>query len=117
LIFVTRLVRLEIEEILLRSETPPIIILQGDHGPGAYLGRTIDESNLRERFSILNAYHFPEPDRAELYPAISPVNTFRIVLGSYFDLELPVLLDRSYFSPGGYPYDLTDVTDEVHLTK
>jgi hypothetical protein len=35
--FTSQKVREMVAKILGRSETPPVIILQGDHGPGAYL--------------------------------------------------------------------------------
>ena len=34
-----------------------------------------------------------------LYPSISPVNTFRVVLNSYFGENLPLLEDKSYYAP------------------
>ncbi len=78
-----------VRTILERSQTPPIIILQGDHGP-----LVIDRSI---RMPILNAYYLPG-GQALLYPSISPVNTFRVVLNAYFDQALPLLEDISRFS-------------------
>jgi hypothetical protein len=43
-----------------------------------------------------------------LYPSISPVNSFRVVLDSYFAQNLPLLEDQSYFGP-------PDERDEYHL--
>jgi hypothetical protein len=48
---------------------------------------------------ILNAYYLPEGGGQEIYPEISPVNTFRVVFNRYFGGDLPLLEDRSYFSP------------------
>jgi hypothetical protein len=73
-----------------RSKVPPIIILQGDHGPIV---------NGQRRVSILNAYYLPGIDQARLYPSISPVNTFRLVFNQYFGLQLPLLPDRTYLQP------------------
>lgn len=49
-----------IDALLSGTGAEPIIILQGDHGPGAYLNWNIMEENcFRERMSILNAYYLP----------------------------------------------------------
>ena len=103
-----------LEDILQRSERPPVILLQGDHGPGAFfVWDSAEDSLLPERMSMLNAYYFPDGDYAALDPAISPVNSFRVVLDTYFGETLPRLPDRSYFSSWDRPLDLIEVTDLV----
>jgi hypothetical protein len=101
-----------IDSIIANSATPPIIILQGDHGPGMYTNwESVDETCLLERFSILNAYFLPGLDNHVLYPGISPVNTFRLILGEYFNADLPLLQDKRFFSTRTTPYNFIDVTD------
>lgn len=93
--FINREILDVIDVIISESKTPPVIILQGDHGPPPELSLTYSE-----KMPILNAYYLPGVQKDKvLYPSISPVNTFRVVLNSYFDQELPLLEDRSYYAP------------------
>jgi hypothetical protein len=76
--------------LLEKSKNPPIIILQGDHGP--------EKAGESKFYEILNAYYLPGTTPADLYPTISPVNSFRIVLNRYFGQNLELLPDESYSS-------------------
>jgi hypothetical protein len=109
-----RLIRV-IESILAQSSQPPVIIIQGDHGPGSYFNM-IEPSNtcLKERYSILNAYFFPDQDYHRLYPTITPVNSFRVVFNQYFDTNLEILEDKSYYATWLAPYVFSDVSSEIH---
>lgn len=112
--FINHQMELIINRILKNSDVPPIIILQGDHGPGAYLKwGSVDKSNLNERFGILNAYYFPGGDQGMLYPSITPVNSFRVLFNRYFGLDFPLLTDENYFSTWRKPYDFIPVTEQV----
>ena len=48
-----------------------------------------------------------------LYPGISPVNNFRLILKGYFNEDISLLEDKSYFSKWSTPYDFIDVTSRV----
>ncbi|MBL8101848.1 MAG: hypothetical protein JNM02_04910 [Anaerolineales bacterium] len=89
-----------VDTILAESDTPPIIVIQGDHG--AWM------QPKDRRMWILNAYYLPGyEDR--LYPNISPVNTFRLIFNSYFGGSYEMLEDKSYFSPVPDLYKFTEM--------
>lgn len=83
-----------IDTILRESKTPPVIILQGDHG-----------LLYADHNPILNAYYLPGLDAAAVDPAITPVNTFRLLFEQYFGADLPLLPDKAYTSSYSRPYD------------
>lgn len=83
-----------VQVLISESKIPPIIIIQGDHG-SALPGVTPEI-----RHSILNAYYVNETTKANLYPSISPVNSFRVIFNTYFGTNLPLLDDKSYFAWG-----------------
>ncbi len=79
-----------IDTIQSESKTPPIIVLQGDHGPWL-------QPNP-QHFFILNAYDLPG-HTDQLYPKISPVNSFRYIFNTYFGGKYDMLPDITYYSP------------------
>jgi len=83
-------------QIIQNSATPPVIIIQGDHGPAQ-----LEKEN---RMGILNAYYFPREGQY-LYPTITPVNSFRTVFNAFFDGRLDLLPDVSNYSKYSRPYD------------
>ena len=87
-----------IDTIVANSETPPIIIIQGDHGPWL--------QPKDKRFWNLTAIYFPD-HKDKLYSTISPVNIFRLVFNTYFGGKYDILDDVSYFSPVPNLYDFT----------
>lgn len=107
------LIKTLLKTIIDNSERPPVIIIQGDHGPGAYLNwEDAGSSCLLERLGILNAYYLPGIELHEvLYPQISPVNTFRLVFNEYFGEQFDLLPDQSFFTTWSEPFKLMDVTE------
>ena len=112
--FITRRIERAIDRILAESPEPPIIILQADHGSGWKLdmGRA-DRTDHQERMSILNAYYFPGRRYDQLSDTISPVNSFRVVLNTFFGGRIELLPNRSYYSSWPEPYRFIDVTSKV----
>ena len=78
LIYTNQQVDRIIDNILDESKNEPIIILQSDHGP-----RWVPEWK-----NILNAYYLPDDAYEILDDAISPVDTFRVLLDHYFGIEI-----------------------------
>jgi hypothetical protein len=114
-IYITRRIEEAIDQILANSTEPPIIILQSDHGSGLRLNMEgVEGTDLHERMGILSTFYFPDRNYELLHPGISPVNSFRVVLNTYFGADLDLLPDRSYFSTWPDPYQFIDVTEEVH---
>jgi len=86
-----------IDQILSNSATPPVIILQGDHG--------IPWSKPYDaQFEILNAYYFPGVSETGLYDTVSPVNSFRLVFNDYFGADYPLLQDKSYLTGDNFTF-------------
>ena len=73
------------QAIIAESETPPVIIIQGDHG-------LIGDNRLL----ILNALYLPDEAKEKLYPHISPVNSFRLIFDTFFGTAYGFLPDHSY---------------------
>jgi hypothetical protein len=112
--YVDKVMESVITDILTHSTPAPIIIIQGDHGPGAYLDwNSAQKTNLDERMSILNAIYFPGGHSDSLYASITPVNSFRVLFNEYFGLAYPLLEDKIYFSTWNNPFKYIDVTDEL----
>ena len=114
LIYLNSLLKDTVNQILASSEPDPIIILQADHGPGAFLEtNSMADSNLTERLAIFNAYYLPSTRQDALYPSITPVNSFRLILNEYFGFPFHLLEDKSYFATWRRPFKFIDVTDEL----
>jgi len=91
-----------IAEIVQDAETDPIIVLQGDHG-----GDSIN------RLGILNAYYVPAAVDQQLYPNISPVNSFRIIFNEVYGADYAILPDESYLSTQQEIYNFTPFEETI----
>jgi hypothetical protein len=52
------------------------------------------------RYKILNAYYLPEDGSQNLYSAITPVNSFRLIFDTYFGSNYGLTHDTSYTDEG-----------------
>ncbi len=100
LVYINQRILTVLKDILANSAVPPVIILQADHAWPT-------DKDLRMR--ILNAYYLPGAGKDLLYPQITPVNTFRVVLNAYFGGEYNLLPDESYYSLYERPFDFQPV--------
>jgi hypothetical protein len=89
-----------IPQLLQDSETPPIIIIAGDHGT--------PWGGSENAVKILNALFTPG-SQARFYNSITPVNTFRVLFNTYFNSNFDLLPDKSFlFDQGGY-FDFKEI--------
>lgn len=84
-----------VKTILAKSEPEPIIVIQADHSyfPSA------------DRVKILNAYYLPDGGNKQLYPTITPINTFRVIFNTYFGGQYDLLPDVSRYSENKVLYE------------
>lgn len=88
-----------VQQILAASETPPVIIIQGDHGEAADNSQGLPPANVR--MPILYAILMPQ-GRDLLASDFSPVNTFRLLFHSTFGADLDLLATRSFYGEEEY---------------
>jgi hypothetical protein len=85
-IFISTQIEGVIDALLKKSEIPPIIILQSDHGTRP--NYPVDDYAWHK---ILNAMYLPGMDYNTMSENISPVNTFRLIFDHYFGADYPLL--------------------------
>lgn len=111
LIFTNKKIIETVDIILAKSQNPPIIIIQSDHGE-----RTgIDWDNptkemIRQGLNNLNVYYLPNGTDS-LYDSITPVNSFRVIFNEYFNADFELLEDKIYWQTQERPFDIKDVTE------
>jgi len=116
LLYINQEILSTVDGVLANSKTPPIIIIQGDHGPGIFNDhKSIENTCLYESFSILNAYYLPGIGLDSIPMDISPVNSFRFIFNQYLKADLEMLPNRQFYSTDANLYQFTDVTNQTQV--
>jgi hypothetical protein len=85
-----------IDSILHKSDKPPVIIIQSDHGFRDFKGGPTVPYLF---FKNYTAYYFPDKNYNLLYDTLSNVNTFPVIFNKYFNTHVPMQTDTSTFLP------------------
>jgi hypothetical protein len=87
-----------VDEILDSSSRPVVIVLQADHGDDRFFDwNTPSAQGVGSRSAILNAVYFSDGSYERLYPTMTPVNAFRVILNHWFGTAYPLRQDKVFF--------------------
>lgn len=96
--FANKIIQQLVTHIKNANKSNTVIIIEGDHGFRNIYGKK--GYMIYDNFS---SFYFPDGNYKDLYPTISPVNSFRVVLNNFFETNLPLLKDSSIFIPYTLP--------------
>ena len=123
IIFANKKLKNMIMEIQKNSGNRAIILLQADEGPYpekffedhfSFDWRKATNLQMKVKTGILNAYFLPSAGKSPVYPAITPVNTFRLVMNLYFGEQFQLLPDRTFAHEDyQHPYKFFEITDKI----
>jgi hypothetical protein len=123
--YLNRRIRTIVDTLLdVPAERRPIIIIQADEGPQppryhaapkTFDWQTATDAELVAKFGILSAFYLPAgAPEPEVWPDLTPVNTFRLVFDRVFGAGLPLLPERIYTSENlEHPYAFTEITERL----
>lgn len=113
--FVARALLTAIDALLAKHKgRPPVIIIQGDHGPKLGVShKSLAGTDVSEGFPNFYAYYSPDEVGLQVPAGDSPVNTFRRLFTAMGAKGLDSLPAKSFYSTTAKPLDLTDVSGQV----
>lgn len=92
------------------SATPPVVLLQADHGHGRLYARLeldrVPPDRVAERMDIFAAYRYPGAERL-VYDSMTPVNALPAAIAGTFGLSIPRQPDASFWSAWDTPFATT----------
>lgn len=104
-----------VDAILASSPTPPVIIVQGDHGPGSRLHHEDPRAtDHRERLGIFNAWYTPPGYDLAVPEGGSAINTFPQLFNAVYGARLPLLPDRFFYARMSAPYSFLELKPVAH---
>lgn len=108
--FVNGKIREAVQQILQRSATPPIIVIQSDHGSTVL--DVSEEEALRARLANFTAI-FAGGRNIAVPDDISPVNIFRLIFSEIYGLDMPLLENKHFQSGYDTPFAFHEVPHEA----
>ena len=101
-----------LKRVIESSSTPPIIVLQADHGSDR--GNVWTADKRLTHFEIMHALLLPGDPPPGVTRDLSTINTFGVLLRAYFGVDYEEQDVRLYDIPKGYkaPFEQVDVTAE-----
>jgi hypothetical protein len=105
-----RMVLSTVAALIQRSPTPPVILLQGDHGTStlnfswAPNAAAVSPAQARERFNAFGAYYLPNGGSRLVSDSVTIVNVLQKVLAYYLGADVAASPDDMYMSIERRPY-------------
>ncbi len=111
-IYVLRRLEATVDAIRAASPRPPVIIIQGDHGPGSHLHWDHPQlTDLTERFGIFNAWILPPGLAVPLRDDMTAMATFPALFSALFGDPAPPLEEGMWFARMKYPYEYFEAAE------
>ena len=103
-----------VRTLIADSKTPPIIIIQADHGHGRFGGNfpslgDAGSERANERIDPFAAYYLPGHPAGVVYDSITPVNVLPRVFNHYFNADIPLQPDETFWSTWDEPFKFTRI--------